>query len=149
DDGCTRRLLPDEIEAALDSPGTRDDPRCVYYGLTAEGGRQWEAFAAPDWERFISWMNGTSRSGRFPLGTLMSPTSWRIEGLLEGAHHYGITVEPGSVRRRTLRPWRPTYWKELPAAHLIAYRYREVEYDFTQIPHGLITLNENRWYHWM
>src|SRR4051794_33270916 len=40
----------DAIEAALDEDLFSQE---TYYGLTSEGGRQWEAFARPDWDVFI------------------------------------------------------------------------------------------------
>jgi hypothetical protein len=45
----TQRLTPsrDELFARLQKRNS------TYYGLTLEGGAAWEAFAHPDWNRFI------------------------------------------------------------------------------------------------
>ena len=131
--GCSgpfsRSLSRAEIEAALEE--TRDDYEArgsaydeTYYGLTPEGGRQWELFAAPDWERYVQYYDGPSRSERWMNGIIISPDLAQVERLFEGVRYMGHAIDPEHVHRRVLSPWQATYWKQLTHAHLISYRFR-------------------------
>ncbi len=137
-----------DIEAALDEPGPHVIPNCMTYGLTDEGSRQWEGFAAPEWDRYLSVYSHESRSGRWKIGMAISITPWRVERWLEGARFLGRLIEPTRVHRRTIRSWRATYWKSLPEAYLASFRFVEVDRDLADAPAWFAELNENCWYRW-
>ena len=52
------------IIAALEEPGPVDNPFCIFYILTQEGGDVWQAFAAPNWSDFVKEeLDNNTRSG--------------------------------------------------------------------------------------
>jgi hypothetical protein len=150
-----RSLSRPEIETALEE--TRDDQEALgpaydetYFGLTAAGGRQWEAFAAPDWGRYIQRYERRSRFGRWTIGVLVSPDPTQVDHLLEGARFMGHAVDQNHVHRRSIRPWQATYWKQLPHGYLASYRFDEVESNWEDAPYRFMRLCENRrWCRWI
>jgi hypothetical protein len=142
--GCLGRK---EMETAFEE--RLGSPFQTHYALTAEGGRQWEAFAAPRWDRYVECSTRYDRSGSREMGVLISPDRARLERLLNGAHHMGQAVNSKHVHWRVLRPWQATYWKQLPEAHLVCYRFEEFKFNFGDNPHWFMKFYENRgWYRW-
>ena len=106
-------------------------------------------FAAPDWGRFIERHTRPSRTGRKELGILVSQDQCQINYMLEFAYSMYQTVDQMSVRRRIIRPWQATYWKQLPYGHLVAYRYNDIELSPEADRSYLWHLMENRsWCRW-
>jgi len=143
-----RELDRDGVEAALDEYVSTRDAHRNYYELTAEGGAQWEAFAAPDWDDYLTSWTSTNRSGCWNIGTVVGSTLWRLDRWLEGARFAGQVIDPAHLHRRCFHPWKATYWKTLPQGHLATYRFDEVEADFGEAPNWFMRLHENRWYRW-
>jgi hypothetical protein len=149
--GCSGPFVPglsrSEIGAALDEGMAATDE--TYYGLTPEGGRQWEAFAVPRWDLYIERYERWSRSGRWAIGVIVSPDRCQAERLLDGARYMGHIVDRDYVHRRQLRPWQATYWKQLQVGYLVTYRFEQVECNWEDSPYWFMLLAENRrWYRW-
>ena len=113
----------EQIELALDEPkrgvGVPLNGRKVtYYGLTQEGGAQWEAFAAPDWRKYIAASFQLADDGESEMWELkyfhqllfgfhrLSPRLWAYQ------HRFGVKSETadvlyvrGSIFSRTLGHW--------------------------------------------
>ena len=138
----------EEIDAALDEPTGGSDLPSTYYHLTPEGGRQWEAFAAPDWDAFIDVVYGTDVGDRWEEGSLICATKPLVERFLEGLQHLGIHVQPDSPTWDVLEPWQATYWKQLPMGHRVRYQCRAMAKapDPAAIPLGFLALGQ--WYRW-
>ncbi len=121
----------EEIERALNEPESRgyapfDDKKPTSYGLTAEGGAQWEAFAAPDWRVYIKdgfyWPKG-SKCGMWEvicadkrqLGSYYRSFCFyrQVEASLESMEWDYIT------------PWQATYWKQLEGAYRLRFHYQD------------------------
>lgn len=152
--GCSgpfsRALTRGEIDACLDEPGYGEGFDTTFYGLTAEGGRQWEQFAAPDWDRYIARYTRPSRSGRWDIGVIISPEPHQVDRLLEGARYMGQAIDDTHLHRRVVRPWQATYWKRLTRGYLASYRFDEVESNWDDAPLWFMKLVDNRqWYRWM
>lgn len=142
------RLDREEIGAALDErPRARDETYC---GLTHDGGRQWEAFAAPNWERYFQNYVRYSRNGQRTMGVLISPDNSRVERLFAGARYMGHAVDHKHVHRRVLRPWRATYWKQLPLAYLVCYRFDRVQWNWEEDLEAFMRVKYiQRWCTWI
>jgi len=121
-------LTPEQIELALDEPkrwvGVPVDERKVtYYGLTQEGGAQWEAFAAPDWQRYIDASFGCLEDHEDSMGEMICADKDWLEKYFESRCFYNpedVILE--SVVRDYIVPWDATYWKQLEGAHRIRFR---------------------------
>jgi HEAT repeat protein len=110
---------PDEIDAAL--CGALD----IEYGLTPDGGARWEAMAQYDWNYHV---------GPWCQDGFDGPSQDMIEVYLA----WDKRAAPGSERWRTIRPWKPTYWKSLPQG----VRVRFQEPDPSCPRHRLISSRE-------
>ena len=93
----------EEIERALDEPrwsiGSSVDRRTItYYGLTPEGGAQWEAFAAPDWQRYIDASSRLTDDGRGIIWEVICVDKAWLEGYFESKCLY----EPAEVSLATV-----------------------------------------------
>ena len=138
-------ISPDgEIELAPDeSKPPRTEPvdirKIAYYGLTQEGGAQWEAFAAPDWEKYIA---GGSQpdEGEYEMWELIcGDKNWRsadkdwpepvqnwLEEYIESMCFYDqkeVILE--SVEWDYVTPWQATYWKQLDGGDRVRFRCRD------------------------
>ncbi|MDE0688032.1 MAG: hypothetical protein OXI61_07700 [Candidatus Poribacteria bacterium] len=118
----------EEIERALDEPrwsiGSSVDRRTITrYELTQEGGTQWEAFAAPDWQKYIDAGCHYSEDYEYGMWELICADKVWLERYFESMCFYDpheVTLE--SVERDYIAPWQATYWKQLDGAHRIRFR---------------------------
>ena len=97
--------------------------KVTYYGLTQEGGAQWEAFAAPDWQKYIDAGCHFSDGYEYGMWELMCADKVWLERYFESKCFYDpheVTLE--SVERDYIAPWQATYWKQLEGAHRIRFR---------------------------
>ena len=73
----------EQIELTLDEPKRWigipvDERKVTYYGLTQEGGAQWEAFAAPDWQKYITASFQLADDGEYEMWELICGNKdWR------------------------------------------------------------------------
>jgi hypothetical protein len=132
-----------EIERGLTERSTEEGTE-LGYQLTALGGAVWEAFAAPDWDRYLHvW---TSAEGE--LNEYFSASRWRVEKYLSLVHHLGILIAPNSIVWDDVAPWGATYWKTLPHGHRVSFLHREIDEprSWDKVPHEVMSLQ--RWYDW-
>lgn len=84
------------------------------YCLTPQGGARWEAMSEFDWNFDISDFHddGFASASREMIETYLSWTSLSLSG---------SKVIPGTERWSVERPWKATYWKELPEGIRVHY----------------------------
>jgi hypothetical protein len=109
-----------DVESAICERGTFADG--WYYSLTAQGGRVWETFARPDWDRFIE-DDDEGDPDRTYDRTVRVTNERRLLRYL-AAVEQETHIEPDSRQIHTIEPWQVTYWKVLPAALQCTFRCR-------------------------
>ena len=118
----------EQIELALDEPKSWsgvpvEERKVTYYGLTQEGGAQWEAFAAPDWQKYITTSCHFSDGYEYGMWELICADKAWLERYFESQCFYNPEeVILDSVERDYIAPWDATYWKQLEGAHRIRFR---------------------------
>ena len=120
----------EQIEAALNEPPGGIFPAGVEkytsYGLTQEGGAQWEAFAAPDWEKYIVEMGeGEDESGYELQELICADKDWLEKYLESFCFYHQIEVSLESMEWDYISPWEVTYWKQLEGAHILRFQERD------------------------
>jgi hypothetical protein len=139
-------LTKDLIEAGFaEVPWESDDTLC--YRMSAEGGAIWEAFAVPDWDRYLAV--GIVSPGEW--NEFFGATRWRLEKYLSLLHYDGIDVMPETVVWDEVAPWQATYWKQLPHGYRVQFKHRERHHDagvrdLWLTPNGVYSLQ--KWYDW-
>lgn len=118
----------------------------TFLRLTSEGGRVWEAFAAPEWDEFIDEGSLYDESLGREVTELICTTRERLEWYLKCGHPSLSQIDPSLIWRDVLEPWEATYWKTLPKAH----RVRFVEPDDGIEDPSLLPrfIFRPRWYRW-
>ena len=130
-------ITPDESKPPRTEPV--DVRKITYYGLTQEGGAQWEAFAAPDWEKYIARSFQTDedeyemwelicgdKNWRFADKDCLDPRQNWLEEYIESMCFYSekkVILE--SVEWDYVTPWEATYWKQLEGGHRVRFRCRD------------------------
>ena len=117
----------EQIELVLDerkfwSRVPVEERKVTYYGLTQKGGAQWEAFAAPDWQKYIDAGCYYSEGYEYGMWKLICGDKVWLERYFESMCFYNRhegTLE--SVERDYIAPWQATYWKQLEEAHRIRF----------------------------
>ena len=133
-----------QIELALDEPKSKDFhpldlEKITCYGLTQEGGTQWEAFAAPNWQKYIAggWGYQFSDEDEYGWELICADKAWLesyIEALCYHDHDYKEVISE-SVAWDYVTPWQATYWKQLDGGHRIRFQDQaKTELDFIQPP---------------
>ena len=120
----------EQIEAALNEPPGGIFPAGVEkytsYGLTQEGGAQWEAFAAPDWEKYVVEMSeGEDESGYERYELICADKEWLEKYFESFCFYHQIEVSLVSVAWDYIAPWEVTYWKQLEGAHILRFQERD------------------------
>ena len=118
-------IAPDESKPPRTEPV--DVRKITSYGLTPEGGAQWEAFAAPDWQKYIA---GSSRpedeEGEYEMWELMCGDKNWLEAYMESMCFYQqMEVILESVEWDYVTPWQATYWKRLDGGHRVRCQCRD------------------------
>jgi hypothetical protein len=135
----------DQIRNALAEESRRGRGK-TYLRLTSEGGRVWEAFAAPRWDDFISEFESFDES----LGQYVTELICTSRGLLERRLKSGYPslsqVDPSRVWWDILEPWEVTYWKILPKAHRV--RFVDPDHGMEEPPLPPRFIAPPRWYRW-
>ena len=119
----------EQIECALNEPPMRIVPAGVEkhtsYGLTPEGGAQWEAFAAPDWEKYVEGGETFSDEDEYEneIWELMCADKEWLERYFESiCFHQQLEVSLESIEWDYISPWEVTYWKQLEGAHILRFQ---------------------------
>ena len=110
-----------DLEAALH--GTLQ----LYYALTPQGAKRWEALSAPQWNRYLTgqgWPDEDSEQ-------IMSADKRVLDEYLALYPYINSEVDiiPTSIIHDIEEPWQATYWKTLPRGHGIRFRYTWKEED--------------------
>jgi len=134
-----------EIERALDEPrwsiGSSVDRRTITrYELTQQGGTQWEAFAAPDWQKYIDAGCHYSDGYEYGMWELMCADKVWLERYFESMCFYDThEMDLESVEWDYIAPWQATYWKQLEGAYRIRFREPDEseQENFEPSPHAL------------
>jgi hypothetical protein len=122
--------------------------KMIHYRLTPEGGRQWELFAHPNWDMYITHSGGWGVSGREQRkGEIICPRKCHVEYFLEEVGTIGEQIVEGTIEWDVLTPWEATYWKELPKAYRVRYMFiEESDWDWTGVSFHIMDYIHNR--HW-
>ena len=122
----------EQIECALNEPPMRIVPAGVEkhtsYGLTPEGGAQWEAFAAPDWEKYVEGGETFSDEDEYEneIWELMCADKDWLERYFESiCFHQQLEVSLESIEWDYISPWEVTYWKQLEGAHILRFQAQD------------------------
>ena len=152
------------IERALNEP--RRIPRVgerkrTRYGLTQEGGAQWEAFAAPDWQNYIAGSVQLPDEGEYEMWELICGNkNWRsadkdrskwLKRYIESMCFYSQKeVFSESVEWDYVTPWDATYWKQLEGGHRVRFRCRDKSEgkNFKPPPPPFGVYFHRMWYAW-
>ena len=124
------------IERALNEPGWQVDPveqidpvdwgTITYYGLTQEGGAQWEAFAAPDWQRYIDASSRLTDDRKGIIWEVMCADKAWLEAYFESVCFYDPQdVSLATVAWDYIAPWDATYWKQLEGGHRVRFQEQD------------------------
>ena len=121
------------IERALNEPIRRiprvGERKRTYYRLTPEGGAQWEAFAAPDWQKYIRTSRHLSDDPDHS-----DPSIWEAicadKAMLESYFKSKCFYDAKHVSLETvawdyIAPWDVTYWKQLEGAHRVRFHSQD------------------------
>ncbi|MXV75981.1 hypothetical protein F4Z99_17115 [Candidatus Poribacteria bacterium] len=122
----------EQIECALNEPPMRvfsaGEKKHTSYGLTPEGGAQWEAFAAPDWEKYVEGGETFSDEDEDEYGIwelICADKEW-LERYVESiCFHQRLEVSLESVAWDYVAPWEVTYWKQLEGAHILRFQAQD------------------------
>ncbi|MCY3739872.1 MAG: hypothetical protein OXH00_02510 [Candidatus Poribacteria bacterium] len=125
-------LTYEQIECALNEPPMRvfsaGEKKHTSYGLTPEGGAQWEAFAAPDWEKYVEGGETFSDEDEDEYGIwelICADKEW-LERYVESiCFHQRLEVSLESVEWDYVAPWEVTYWKQLEGAHILRFQAQD------------------------
>ena len=124
------------IERALNEPGWQVDPveqidpvdwrTITYYGLTPEGGAQWEAFAAPDWEKYIDASSRLTDDRKGITWEVMCADKAWLERYFESmCFYHPQDVSLATVEWDYIAPWEATYWKQLEDGHRVRFQEQD------------------------
>lgn len=136
----------DEIVLAMTADGA-DCEEGLYYGLSARGGKQWEAFAQPDWHLFIDATSGSGVDIGMEQAEYICAVKERLERYFELAQRALAVVDQTSVEWDVLIPWQATYWKVLPVGHRVRFQCTGEIREFTFNPWRAMD-DMKRWYAW-
>ena len=95
--------------------------RDIRYLLTQAGGALWEKLFSPRWDEFIGGCISTiSRDPYIGNYELIGVSKLLCEERIKFMESWqGLLVIDGSVSVAEIRNWDATYWKTLPAAHVV------------------------------
>ena len=102
----------------------------TFYYLTPQGGALWETLCHADWNKYL----GGYSYGVGDMDELLneaqkiSQNKELIKHLLSLTEYlYGHTIIDGTEVWEDIEFWKPTYWKTLPKAYKVTYKYQNLE----------------------
>ncbi len=144
--------VPDESKPPRTEPV--DVRKITSYGLTQEGGAQWEAFAAPDWQKYIARsVQREDEEGEYERWELACGDKNWLEAYMESMCFYEqMEVILESVEWDYVTPWQATYWKQLDGGHRVRCRCRDKseQENFEPSPYAFPDVGyfDKAWYAW-
>ncbi len=122
-------LAPDESKPPHPEPV--DVRKITYYGLTQEGGAQWEAFAAPDWQKYIGvGSQFLDAEGEYKIWEVICEDEDWLEMYLDSLCFYNqLEVASASISWDYVAPWQAMYWKQLDGGHRVRFQARNKNED--------------------
>lgn len=96
----------------------------IYYFLTEKGGKTWEDYVKPDWNKFIE----DHFESRDSIVRITATNVYFINELLRIEYQFPPTNFPSScilsetVKWEMITPWQATYWKQLPFGMQISFK---------------------------
>lgn len=145
--------LPTDAQVVGALGAKRSDKSALYYGLTEKGGAIWEAFAVPDWNRFI--FEDFDNEGH--TGRVMCVTRLRLEHYLDcfRLNLLNQTIDSDTVQIQACGPWQATYWKQLPHGFCARFSCGWIERTITtnndkltSLAFGGLCAFRDGWYRW-
>jgi hypothetical protein len=90
-----------------------------YVGMTAEGGRRWEAERLPDWDRFVSegYREPTTELQLVSIESFTAGTRDNFWRICSDLNVFSFPVAP-RVKFRTLKKRQLVYWKPETVTHI-------------------------------
>jgi len=149
-DGRPIRLDGQTIISALTEPPPSRNSSCTCYQLTEEGGKVWEAFAAPDWSQLVR----EELDDDTQAGTLTGMVSGRVEKYLRYLGMVQCQLDLQSIQVEEIGPWEATYWKMLPHGHRARFHWWHqwersgLPYEFSDLAFSGFCEFRDRWYRW-
>ncbi len=145
-------LSSQEIATAIEEPACSLHYHNTVCGLTPLGGNYWEAFAAPDWSRFLdASFTEAEGGGDWQNAEIIGEQRELIQRYVRVLRQRGMYIEKSTIEWHTVRPWRATYWKILPQARRMTFLLKDI-YELHP-PEIVAALSgetyDNRWYRWM
>ena len=114
--------------------------------LTPDGARVWEAFAAPEWDRFVYEGYIFDESTGRVLVELICASRRRLQGHLGSSYPSLSPIDRSRLWWSTIEPWQATYWKTLPKAHSVRFVGSDDRNEEPPLlPKFVVT---PRWYSW-
>ena len=121
----------EQIERAVDEMKSTDidsvgKEKLTFYGLTEEGGAQWEAFAAPDWQGYIKVGSQMPDGSEYGIWEVICADKDQVESYFKSMYfHSPIEMSLASVEWDYIAPWQATYWKQLDGAYRVQFQARD------------------------
>jgi len=136
-----------DISPALD--GVRGYAESLYYHMTANGGANWEAFASPNWKRFIDHSHSYDDNGN-ERHTVHAANRELLQRIFDGLHYEGVTPMPETVVWTEISPWQATYWKKLPQGCRLEFASapRTPSFMWDDMPLTYYWISRPQWYSW-
>jgi len=118
-----------QISDALDEKRPRENlenpAAWTRYRMTPHGAAIWEAFAAPQWDRFILDESlSLIDDQKLRPGTVTCMSRLRLQQYLKNVDLAGFEIEAQSVEIKECGKWSPTYWKDLPEGYQAQFQWR-------------------------
>ncbi|MBI3651514.1 MAG: hypothetical protein HY231_10890 [Acidobacteria bacterium] len=97
----------------------------IYYRLTQQGGRCWEQYSNPDWNKFVTGDFGFPPVNQANIAScdrslveayFACPWFKKSHSVIEGTESWEVVTQ-----------WQATYWKTLPIGYRLNFRYTEKE----------------------
>ncbi|WP_369157540.1 hypothetical protein [Candidatus Thiodiazotropha sp. LNASS1] len=89
-----------------------------FVAMTKEGGRLWESYSNPNWEKYVSIDCDVSEDGTAEIVTIEAGSKEIIEFIISETLTH---LKKSSITNiLVIRPWKPTYWKILPEGFSVA-----------------------------
>lgn len=145
----------EQIERALNEPTGRivhiEPKKRTSYGLTQEGGTQWEAFAAPDWQKYIdAGFQWPAESQHRIWVAICGDKAWLERYYDSMCFHRRPEVVLASVEWDHIAPWQATYWKQLDGGHRVRFQaqYKGADADSEPYPPPDTEYFQSSWCAW-